>query len=239
MRSFSDVVDNASRRSRATTARQSPARMGTRYRLDSFKAYGVRFEGERVLDVGCHDAALLSSIQCPVRVGVDLDPPRAESAALMVQADGRHLPFRSGSFDHVVAADVIEHVVDDQDLIAEMERVTRCQGQIFLTTPSADIHMIPHVLTTWISRQWGHWWRLGYTEERLRELAGAECENTIISWNAPAFRFWFLPMRLLWAVYPSLARRLIRQIAEWDARHREGTHGFYWMWCRKRDGRGT
>jgi SAM-dependent methyltransferase len=210
-------------------------RLGSQYRLSSLRAYGVRFDGDRVLDVGCHDGTLLSSLKSGLRVGVDIAPRLPRGSLPVVQADGRRLPFRSESFDQTIALDVIEHVPDGAQITSEMVRVTRRGGRLFLTTPSANICMFPPFLTGWISARWGHRWRRGYTGDGMRDLMGDGCCCSILQWNAPAYRFWYLPLRLLSAAWPALVRCFVDWIARWDAHHTDGDRGFYWMWCEKED----
>jgi glycosyltransferase involved in cell wall biosynthesis len=124
----------------ALASRCTP-RLGTQYRIASFRAYGLRFEGGRVLDVGCYDGALLETLEADLRVGVDLAPVPCRRSVFVIQADGTRLPFRDGAFDQVIAADIIEHVPDNVALIGEVVRVTRSGGNVFLTTPSADIRL--------------------------------------------------------------------------------------------------
>jgi 2-polyprenyl-3-methyl-5-hydroxy-6-metoxy-1,4-benzoquinol methylase len=50
--------------------------------------------------------------------------------------DGTTLPFPDGSFDLAIAIEVIEHVADKPGLIAEVWRVLRPGGRVFLTTPN-------------------------------------------------------------------------------------------------------
>jgi SAM-dependent methyltransferase len=209
-------------------------RLGSQYRLSSLEAYGLQFPGERVLDVGSHDGIFLASLNNKVRIGVDTAPRSLRGTTMIVQADGRQLPFRSDCFDQTVALDVIEHVPDGECLVQEIIRVTHSGGQIFITTPSAEIRMFPGFITGWISLQWGHHWRRGYTESQLEALIGDECTCSISQWNALAYRLWYLPLRLLFTVWPGLALRLTRRAAQWDALHTEGHRGFYWIKCQKR-----
>jgi SAM-dependent methyltransferase len=60
--------------------------------------------------------------------------PRAEAAA--VTADATGLPFPDGSFDRVVAAEILEHVPDDSRALAEIARVLRPGGIAAVTVPS-------------------------------------------------------------------------------------------------------
>jgi ubiquinone/menaquinone biosynthesis C-methylase UbiE len=61
--------------------------------------------------------------------------PAHQSAAL-AQGDAQHLPFAANSFDLVISCETIEHVPDAPTALAEMHRVTRPQGKLFLTTPN-------------------------------------------------------------------------------------------------------
>jgi len=48
---------------------------------------------------------------------------------------GEKLPFPDGSFDAVLAFEVVEHVEDDTELLGEIARVTRPGGMLILSTP--------------------------------------------------------------------------------------------------------
>lgn len=205
--------------------------LGQVYRRQSLRARGVSLGGERILDVGCRDGDLLAALPGRLRIGVDLQPAETRDSVSLVQADGRSLPFPKACFDQVLALDVFEHVPDDDCLAAELVRICRADGQIFVTTPAATIRLFPPFLTKWISRRWGHHWRLGYTERRLADLMGGSCSCTVEEWNAPAYRLMYLFMRLLAFLLPGLAIWLIRWIAHYDAHHPRGHLGFYWMRC--------
>ena len=51
------------------------------------------------------------------------------------QGDARDLPFPDGEFDRIVAAEVLEHIPDDDAAIAELVRVLRPGGTIAVTVP--------------------------------------------------------------------------------------------------------
>lgn len=111
--------------------------------------------GERVLDMGCgagrhafelyrrgadvvafdQDADELAAVSDmfaamrkagEVPVGADAD---------VKQGDALQLPFADGEFDRVVAAEVLEHIPDDETAIAELARVLRPGGTIAVTVP--------------------------------------------------------------------------------------------------------
>jgi len=114
---------------------------------------GVR-PGERVLDIGCgagrhsleavrrgaHTVALdLSRDDLQrARQGVagygHVDVP-APGTFLAVRGDARHIPFPDGSFDRVIASEVMEHIPDDEVALAELVRVLRPGGVLAVTVP--------------------------------------------------------------------------------------------------------
>lgn len=51
------------------------------------------------------------------------------------QGDALQMPFADGQFDRVVAAEVLEHIGDDESAIAELARVTRPGGTVAVTVP--------------------------------------------------------------------------------------------------------
>src|SRR5437667_5705977 len=98
----------------------------------------------RLLDVGCAGgelAALLATRGWRVQ-GAEAEPALVEAArargieARAVDLDRAPLPWPDGAFDAVVAAEVIEHVVDTDRLLAEIARVLHPGGALIVTTPN-------------------------------------------------------------------------------------------------------
>lgn len=54
-----------------------------------------------------------------------------------VVADATALPYPDASFDRIIAAEVLEHIVEDERAIAELARVLRPGGTIAVTVPAA------------------------------------------------------------------------------------------------------
>jgi SAM-dependent methyltransferase len=52
-----------------------------------------------------------------------------------VQGDALHLPFADGTFDRVIASEVLEHIPDDVAAMAELARVLRPGGTMAVTVP--------------------------------------------------------------------------------------------------------
>jgi len=62
-------------------------------------------------------------------------PPERPSGGAAVVGDAVSLPFPDGAFDRVVAAEVLEHVMDDRAAMAELARVLRPGGTMAVTVP--------------------------------------------------------------------------------------------------------
>jgi ubiquinone/menaquinone biosynthesis C-methylase UbiE len=114
--------------------------------------------GSRVLDVGCRDAShLIELVRATGAKGVGLDPvvrlvEQARKAITEAGLDERvevvegvmqHLPFPGESFDVVWCRDVIEVVEDLGAGIAEIARVLRPGGDLFVYTVLATERLEP------------------------------------------------------------------------------------------------
>jgi SAM-dependent methyltransferase len=60
----------------------------------------------------------------------------APAAAAALSADATRLPFADGSFDAVIAAEILEHIPDDAAAMAEIARVLRPGGTVAVTVPA-------------------------------------------------------------------------------------------------------
>ena len=91
----------------------------------------------RVLDLGCGSGWL--SKHLAHYVGLDDRRDRSDGPGRRVQADVHQpLPFRDGTFDGVIMKDVIEHLRDPFAPTAEVVRVLKPGGRVFVSAPDAQ-----------------------------------------------------------------------------------------------------
>ncbi len=97
-----------------------------------------------VLELGCGGGELLSHLERRTRlaVGVDLSPQGLRLAhrgdrVSVLGARVESLPFRSESFDAVVAQHLVEHLPQPVEAMGEWRRVLRPGGILALVTPNA------------------------------------------------------------------------------------------------------
>jgi SAM-dependent methyltransferase len=87
-----------------------------------------------VLDIGCGKGDYLDVGW----VGADYDLDSLHGSARVVQVDlARGLPFHEGSFEGILAKDVVEHVADPRGLLREAHRVAAPGARLVLVTPRA------------------------------------------------------------------------------------------------------
>jgi len=98
----------------------------------------------RILDIGCgtgFNVAYLHSLGFTRVVGVDVAPEalefcRSRHLTALVQADATRAPFLDGTFDMILALDVIEHIEDDVAAIRGLAKLLAPGGVLLIFTPA-------------------------------------------------------------------------------------------------------
>jgi SAM-dependent methyltransferase len=111
--------------------------------------------GNRVLDVGAGtgrhafaayrlgadvvaldtDGTVLKDVRDMFAAMAAVGEAPATTLALAVHGDGTSMPFPDGTFDRVIAAEMLEHVPNDHAVLAEISRVLAPGGQLAVTVP--------------------------------------------------------------------------------------------------------
>jgi SAM-dependent methyltransferase len=111
-------------------------------RIELFRRY-VGGPGRQVLDLGCRDGALTQAYAGGNEiVGVDADREAlAEAQKLGIETRWADLddalPFEDGTFDIVVAGELLEHLRDPLRVVTEVLRVLRSGGTFVGSVPNA------------------------------------------------------------------------------------------------------
>lgn len=137
----------------------------------------ARLQGATLLDVGGGPGYFAQAFRGAGARYFGVDPDVGELSAAgavdknMVRASGLALPVRTGSVDVCYSSNVLEHVPHPWTMLAEMSRVTKPGGTIFVS------------FTPWYSPWGGHetapWHFLGggYARGRYRHRNGHEPKN--------------------------------------------------------------
>jgi len=127
-----------------------------------------RLTGKTVLDAACGPGgktAWYAEAGAERVIGVDLDPSYLSRAAAFsaargvsartrfVAADAGRLPLREASVDAVTANDAVEHFSEPEAVLAELARVVRRGGRLFVTFPpfrsAHGAHLYDYVRLPW------------------------------------------------------------------------------------------
>ena len=171
--------------------------------------------GERVLDIGCgfgrHAFEALRRGAHVVAFDYSLDELRevdglfgamvSEGEAPVgatgagVRGDAHRLPFPDGTFDRVIASEVVEHLPDDATAIHELARVLRPGGTLAVTVPAWLAETICWKLSSEYHAPFVEGGHLRiYTEARMRTLlsdAGLEPTGSHLA-HALHTPYWWL-----------------------------------------------
>lgn len=195
--------------------------------------------GERVLDVGCGAGrhAIAAARRGAAVIAVDRDPAelaaacRAEAETdylagpapgriAYVRGDATCLPLADASVDCAIAAEVLEHLPDDDAALRELARVVRPRGRLAVTVPRHLPERVCWALSEAYHRAAGGHVRI-YRRGQLRarvEAAGFRCLG---SHHAHALHtpYWWLRCAV-GVDRQTRAVQLYHRFLVWDLSHR-------------------
>jgi SAM-dependent methyltransferase len=103
--------------------------------LRAISRFANQIQGE-TLDVGCGHKPYQHLFRAARYIGLEIDTPHNRiSKRADVFYDGGTFPFVDRQFDSVVCNEVLEHVFNPDDFLAEICRVLRHEGHLLLTAP--------------------------------------------------------------------------------------------------------
>jgi SAM-dependent methyltransferase len=116
-------------------------RFGQDRRLGLISRY-ADLDDARILDVGCGLGTYVTKLRAfsDEVYGVDIDPDKVAQAQQQMrhiyQAPAEKLPFSDAHFDVILLHEVLEHVVDDRQSVAEAHRVAKTGGRLVIFAPN-------------------------------------------------------------------------------------------------------
>lgn len=109
---------------------------------------------DRMLEVGCGRGWLTHRMQqhCPGTWGIDVNPRSLEHAvaANIATMDAVDLLYDDEQFNHVYSFHAIEHIVDAEAALREMQRVLVPGGRILLVYPAEPIRGLYAMPGAWL-----------------------------------------------------------------------------------------
>lgn len=91
----------------------------------------------RMMDFGCGQKPYQTLFRVDEYIGVDFENPGHPHAneAIDVFYDGQTLPFSAQVFDSIFSSEVFEHIFNLPDILKELNRVLKTNGQMLITCP--------------------------------------------------------------------------------------------------------
>jgi SAM-dependent methyltransferase len=183
----------------------------------------------RVLDVGCgaQPYAGLFAGRADAYIGLEPDQRRYAATPPRVWGSALDLPFGAGSFDTVFSSQVLEHLPEPAQALAEMARVLRPGGYLILTAPHIwGVHEVPH----------DYFRFTGYGLEYLARKAGlqvVEVRAMAGYWVTAGARFCYYTRRFERSLLIPVVRLLhaLVQLTAWglDRLHRVESDAWNWL----------
>lgn len=154
--------------------------------------------GHRVLDMGCGggrhafalyrrgadvtaldmDAAELKDVSAMFAAMAEAGEVPADASARTVRGTAYDLPFADGTFDRIIAAEVLEHLPEDERAMRELFRVLKPGGLVAVTVPRWGPELVCWALSSAYHEVEGGHVRIYRGSELRRRLTGTGLEPT-------------------------------------------------------------
>jgi SAM-dependent methyltransferase len=136
---------------------------------------------------------------------------------MALQGSAYELPFRTGSFDCVIASEVLEHLHEDRDALAEISRVLKPGGCLAVSVPREGPERICWMLSTDYHETPGGHVRI-YSRRGLRDLLASAGYRVVGQHFAHALHapFWWMRCAIGVTNDSAWPVRLYHRLLVWD-----------------------
>lgn len=157
--------------------------------LQRFERTIKMVEGEKILDIGCHqgEMTVLLSEKCGYVVGIDLDESNIQVAQQQNKKrnisyrvmNAEQMWFEKETFDCIVVAEVLEHIHSPYDFLRDINKILVSNGALVISTPNpTSVTYFINMITV------GKIKRLVNKLEKESKGAGTEVDH-IFAWGFP------------------------------------------------------
>lgn len=101
----------------------------------------------KLLDFGCGRKPYENLFSVSEYIGIDMEQTGHEhkNSKVDVYYDGKHIPFADETFDSLFCSEVFEHVFNLDEILPEIGRVMKTNGQMLITVPFCwNEHEVPY-----------------------------------------------------------------------------------------------
>ena len=144
--------------------------------------------GARVLDLGARTGSFDTSRTDLCIVRLDLDIPPSRRPGDYVSGDAARMPFSAGAFDLVIANHSLEHFVELRATIAEIGRVIKPGGVLYVAVPDAST--LTDRIYRWLGKGGGHVNPFRSPEEvsaLIASITGLRLRSTTVLFSSLSF----------------------------------------------------
>jgi SAM-dependent methyltransferase len=110
--------------------------------------------GSRVLDLGAGSGSFPAAVAGIHVYRLEPEPPAQRAEGNYVAASASRMPFRDAAFDVVISNHSLEHIADLDGALAEVGRVTRPRGSLYVAVPDAGT--LTDRIYRWLGKGGGH-----------------------------------------------------------------------------------